>query len=59
MTNTIDCSTITKEKLSDDILINEMVSTSGCTHEQAKQFLILTEWKLQVLISKMKIDSFI
>jgi hypothetical protein len=38
------------ESLSHYIIINEMVKTTGCRYEQAKQLLISTEWTLQVFI---------
>ncbi|CAF1423754.1 unnamed protein product [Rotaria sp. Silwood1] len=48
--NKIHCSTINNESLSHYIIINEMVSKTGCTHEQAEQFLISTKWRLQAAI---------
>jgi hypothetical protein len=45
---TIDCSTINNETLAHLVIINQMVVTTGCTHEQAKQLLISTEWRLDV-----------
>jgi hypothetical protein len=47
---TIDCTTINNETLSHLVLINQMAATTGCTHEQAKQLLISTEWRLEVSI---------
>jgi hypothetical protein len=47
---TIDCSTINNETLGHLVIINHMVATTGCTHEQAKQLLISTEWRLEVTI---------
>ncbi len=54
----MDCSSINNEKLSDYIIINEMVSTTGCTNEQAKKLLILTEWKLQVFYFENELKFF-
>ena len=45
---TIDCSAINNETLAHLVIINHMVATTGCTHEQAKQLLISTEWRLEV-----------
>ncbi len=45
---TIDCSTINNETLAHIVIINHMATTTGCTHEQAKQLLISTEWRLDV-----------
>ena len=45
---TIDCSTINNETLAHLVIINHMAATTGCTHEQAKQLLISTEWRLEV-----------
>lgn len=45
---TIDCSTLNKETLAHLVLINQMAAATSCTHEQAKQLLILTEWRLDV-----------
>lgn len=48
MTTSLDCSTITNENLTHLVIINQMAATTGCTHEQAKQFLIATDWRLEV-----------
>jgi len=45
---TIDCSTINNETLAHLVIINHMAATTGCTHDQAKQLLISTEWRLDV-----------
>jgi hypothetical protein len=45
---TIDCSTLNNETLAHLVIINQMVATTGCTYEQAKQILISTEWRLDV-----------
>jgi hypothetical protein len=45
---TIDCSTINNETLTHLVIINQMVATTGCTYEQAKQLLISTEWRVDV-----------
>lgn len=47
-TTTSDCPTINNETLAHLVIINHMVTTTGCTHEQAKQLLISSEWKLEV-----------
>ena len=44
----LDGSTINNETLAHFIIINQMVTTTGCTYDQAKKFLILTEWRLDV-----------
>jgi hypothetical protein len=54
----MDSSLINNENLSHYIIINQMVSTTGCRYEQAEQLLISTDWKLQVFISKIK-ENFI
>ena len=36
------------EALAHLVIINQMATTTGCTHEQAKQFLLATEWRLEV-----------
>jgi len=48
---TIDCSTINNETLAHLVIINQMAATTGCTHEQAKQLLISTEWRLEAAIN--------
>ncbi|CAF1086767.1 unnamed protein product [Adineta steineri] len=48
---TIDCSSINNETLAHLVMINQMVTTTGCTHEQAKQLLISTEWRLEAAIN--------
>jgi len=49
---TIDCSTINNdETLAHLVIINHMATTTGCTHEQAKQLLISTEWRLDAAIN--------
>lgn len=40
--------TMNNEALAHLVLINQMAATTGCTHEQAKQFLIATDWRLEV-----------
>ncbi len=40
--------TINYENFSHCLIINEMIKATGCTYEQAKQFLISTQWNLQV-----------
>ena len=54
---TIDCSTLNNETLVHLVLINQMATTTGCTHEQAKQLLILTEWRLDVRNKKIFFPS--
>jgi len=48
---TIDCSTINNETLAHLVIVNHMVATTGCTHDQAKQLLISTEWRLDAAIN--------
>lgn len=48
---TIDCSTLNKETLAHLVLINQMAAATGCTHEHAKQLLVLTEWRLDSAIN--------
>ncbi|UJR07599.1 hypothetical protein I4U23_011886 [Adineta vaga] len=42
---------INNETLAHFIMINQMVTTTGCTHEQATQLLISTEWRLETAIN--------
>ncbi|CAF1168189.1 unnamed protein product [Rotaria sp. Silwood1] len=48
---TMDCSTINNETLAHLVIINQMTATTGCTHEQAKQLLISTDYRLEAAIN--------
>ncbi|CAF1562647.1 unnamed protein product [Adineta ricciae] len=48
---TMDCSTINNETLAHLVTINQMVTTIGCTHEQATQLLISTDWRLETAMN--------
>ncbi|CAF1113911.1 unnamed protein product [Adineta ricciae] len=48
---TMDCSTINNETLAHLVTINQMVTKTGCTHEQATQLLISTDWRLETAIN--------
>ena len=56
--NSVDYSTMmTNDTLAHLVIINQMAATTGCTHDQAKQLLTSTEWRLEVLVSLL-LDSF-
>ena len=54
---TIDCSTINNETLTHLVIINQMAATTGCSHEQAKQLLISTDWRLEVRIIFIRLNE--
>lgn len=45
---TMDCSTVNNETLAHLVIVNQMTATTGCTHEQAKQLLMSTDYRLEV-----------